>query len=455
MPPQPKTTPSKRQQSNNTIDVINDNDDDGGYNSPHKMSDDDFDDDDDGNNLQNDLAYDEDDEDGEDDDDLFDSTSEQLSSTTLTNNIDSTTIINTPSSPTQHSSNTKTLLAKLGLINTSDNTLLLETRAEREVYNIFNTNEPFSKTQIIDHPQLKSSGLKKKDIEDGLVALIQKDIVKEQNLTGTKTIIYYLNQQHRPKLSNPNDLKMLEEEIAKLETKFQFNRILLLKLDSDIVTMRKSIKTDELEQQVQQLRDEYKKRQDRLALLQSVSSDPQYIQSLKKTYTSTLHEWKRRRKVIGDMAEPYLQTVQKKQRVFFRELDCGDEEVELGMTLEQCIEYGKKSHIFDAQGRVLQPGGMNYLNANPSTQNQLQSPLETLPVTKKSGLDKPIAYELKPGESVANKLMSRLGKPQSPPKVSTTQLPPPPLKVNIKPLVFKSLPTVTTKPDPQPNKKRK
>lgn len=337
-------------------------------------------------------------------------------------------LINAPADTTAYVDEANHLLASFGLLQRDSDGSSLEvplgSAVERELYRLFDSNEPFSRTQLLDHPRIKSNSaqFKKKQLEDALQALIDNNIVIAQNLAGGKTQIFYLNQAHRPTLAPRTSLDGQQTDpMAQLRTKMdsltrtlQINKVTLQALNSEVQSMKSAVKTDELQQTVHQLRQELVRRQQRLELLKTVSADPTYIQTLKLTYTKTVNEWKKRKRVLKEMTQPYLETVQKKQRVFLRELGCESEEVELGISLDEFIAYGQKQRIFDAQGKPLLsitangPSPTNLINPNPIAQQQQLS-------SSSKQKDMFAGLVVRAGENRAQKIAEMYNKPPSPP----------------------------------------
>jgi hypothetical protein len=422
MPPknQPMSSPSRRSQPKSPI--LTPNSTQGRSTSPNPRRDDDNDDNGDDQNDQN----------------------EEKKAETIAD------IISTPPSPTQHLNETNTFLAKLGLLSEDvalNGGLVFGSNAERDIYRIFDSNEPFGKSQILTHPLLKSKNHKTKLIEDGLENLIKKKIIISHDV-GNGKHIFFLNQEFRPKITNDDQMIELKKRKIFLESEIQQKSVSMRMLQSETDELNKQPKTDELLMRVNQLRDESHQLHEKLLLLQAVSSDPEYIQSLKLTYTNTVFEWQRRKRLLLKFAEPYLEAEHdaKKQRTFrsfFKDLGCEDESVILGGEgVDDFILYGQKKHIFDAKGQVLAQGGVNLVQI-PTNQSTWQSGVNGVnngaktttggKMGAKKGQNNQNEPRYLPGSSRAKVICEQLNKPQSPPKPGDPQK----LSLAIKPLKFK------------------
>lgn len=296
------------------------------------------------------------------------------------NTTTTTTTTTNPTSPIQTTptdeDTPEVFLTKLGIVTKP---VTLNNAAEQVLYQLFADNVPRGKTAITNHTAFKSKMIKPKQVQQALEDLVARKILIQQDT------VFYTNQDLLPSIKTDAERQAVITRTEGYKRQIGSLRTQVTAIRSRFNVIQNQQTTNVLEQEVANLEKQLREREAKLEILRTLSSDPEYLNNLRRLFANALREWRQRRSVALEISKEYLDTVQKKQRHWFKELGLELEDSKdsvLQIDLQEYVDYGINKGYVDEKLNPLEPDGSQTVRLGgnaPSKNAPIAPPVATGP----------------------------------------------------------------------------
>ncbi|KAJ6235748.1 tbp-1 interacting protein [Anaeramoeba flamelloides] len=192
------------------------------------------------------------------------------------------------------------------------------------IKNLFKTkNRPFSATNIVDNLESKITIPTVKKV---IVELLKESFITEQSWKKAK--IWYVNQANM-KIPNQSVVENMDEEIKTMKEKKQKLLLQNKTLTKDYQRLNGMTALSSIKTQIQELGEFINSKTSKLdKLKESIEISPQESQKLNTEYDLYRKEWKKRKKIVGDLFSQISEGSGKSLKQLFEDAEIEtDEEV--------------------------------------------------------------------------------------------------------------------------------
>ncbi|XP_072299096.1 homologous-pairing protein 2 homolog [Eucyclogobius newberryi] len=179
-------------------------------------------------------------------------------------------------------------------------------------------NRPYSAQDVFCNLQ-KQHGLGKTAVVKAMELLAIEGKIKEKMYGKQK--IYFADQAQFKDVSD-NDLKEMDTQISKLNADLQSLTQNCRQLDSELKELNNSLTTEDMNNEIKQLKEECSGFKSRLEKIKSATNHvtPEEKEKVSKEQILYVKEWKKRKRLASDMMNSILEGYPKSKREFLEEV---------------------------------------------------------------------------------------------------------------------------------------